>query len=149
MGELRPGEGGNGAFKSRSDNQHDGIDIRAPVGTPLYACKDGVVEQKTTTGGFGNRVILKHEDGIFTHYAHLSRFADGIDVKTPRVKVTEGQLIGYAGRTGNVPASQKEKEDHVHFGVSIVVRPTPGSSDWKNPVKYLNECLLTTEKDKR
>lgn len=148
LGELRPGEGGNGNFKGRSEKKHDAIDIRAPVGTPIYACREGVVEQITKPPeGMGNRVILKHSDGIFTHYAHLSSFAPGIEVKNPRVEVTEGQLLGYAGRTGNVPSDQKEKEDHVHFGVSTIVRPAFQAPEWKNPVKYLNECILTTKED--
>lgn len=148
LGELRPGIGGRGAFKSRTNNRHDGIDISAPVNTPLYACKAGVVQQVITqTTGYGKRVILKHGEELFTHYAHLDSFAAGIEVTTPRVEVTQGQLIGYAGRTGNVPAGQLATEDHVHFGVATAERPTGGSSHWKNPVKYLNECLLTTEKD--
>lgn len=148
LGELRPGIGGRGAFKSRTNNRHDGIDIRAPVNTPLYACKAGTVAQVIIqTDGYGKRVILKHEEELFTHYSHLSSFAAGIEQTTPPVEVTQGQLIGYAGRTGNVPSGQLETEDHVHFGVATAERPPGGSSHWKNPVKYLNECILTTDKD--
>ena len=148
LGELRPGIGGRGSFKSRTNNRHDGIDISAPVNTPLYACKAGTVAQVVIqTDGYGKRVILKHEEELFTHYAHLDSFAAGIEQKTPPVEVTQGQLIGYAGRTGNVPESQLVTEDHVHFGVATAERPPGGSSHWKNPVKYLNECLLTTDKD--
>lgn len=145
LGELRPGKGGDGRFKSRSDGIHDGIDIRAPVKTPIYASQAGVVAQLTTSGGYGNRVILKHDKGVWTHYAHLDSFAPGIKMSVPPVKVTEGQLIGYAGRTGNVPKRQLSTEDHVHFGVSTSERPVSKSPEWKNPVDYLNECVLTTK----
>lgn len=146
LGELRLTTHGDGRFRRRTGGKHDGIDISCPIGTPIYSNQDGVVEQLTTGSGFGNRVILKHSGGIYTHYAHLTSFAPGIKVDNSRVKVTEGQLIGYSGRTGNAGGSQPHNEDHVHFGVSTSVRPTELSSDWKNPVRYLNECVLTTEK---
>lgn len=143
LGELRPGVGGDGRFRRRSDGVHDGIDIRAPVGTPLYATQAGTVAELTTNGGYGNRIILEHSGGVFSHYAHLQSFAPGI---APTVQVTEGQLIGYAGRSGNVPNSQPASEDHVHFGISTSRRPASQSEDWKNPGKYLNEGVLSRDR---
>ena len=146
LGELRSGVRGNGNYKGRTNNKHDAIDIRAPVGTPIYAFLDGVVEQLTTTGGMGNRVILKHKGGIYSHYAHLKSFAAGIKITTPRMKIKQGHLIGYAGRTGNAGGLQPNSEDHVHFAISTYVRPPARSSHWKNPVRYLNDGVLTTKK---
>ena len=94
----------------------------------------------------GNRVILKHKGGIYSHYAHLKGFATGIKVTNPRMKIKEGQLIGYAGRTGNAGDKQPNSEDHVHFAISTIVRPPARSPHWKNPVRYLNDGVLTNKK---
>ncbi len=148
LGELRLPPHGNGHYRSRRGGKHDGIDISCPVGTAIYATQSGVVIELTTTGGFGNRVILKHSDNLFTHYAHLTSFAPGINKESLPFTVREGQLIGYSGRTGNAGGSQPANEDHVHFGVSTSQRPTSGSNDWKNPVTYLNQCVLNNEETK-
>ena len=97
---------------------HNAIDLRAAVGTPVYAAEDGTVDQvqawdghtKTGMQSYGNMVRLRHADynghTLQTRYAHLSRLcvAAGDTVK-------EGQLIGYSGATGNVQGA------HLHFEV--------------------------------
>ena len=97
---------------------HNAIDLRAAVGTPVYAAEDGTVDQvqawdgRTKTGmqSYGNMVRIRHADynghTLQTRYAHLSRLcvAAGDTVK-------EGQLIGYSGATGNVQGA------HLHFEV--------------------------------
>lgn len=155
FGQLRAGDKGRGGFKERSGNDHDGIDIRAPQGSEVYANRDGqVVQAITQREGYGNRVIIKHEPSgsikqvVYTHYAHLKSFLPGIDPKATKVfkevRVREGQLIGYSGATGNAEG-QPASEDHVHFGVSLSERPLQKSKDWMNPVKYLNESVLTNQ----
>lgn len=97
---------------------HNAIDLRAAVGTPVYAAEDGTVDQRqvwdgyTKTGmqSYGNMVRIRHADyksnKLQTRYGHLSRLcvAAGDTVK-------EGQLIGYSGATGNVQGA------HLHFEV--------------------------------
>lgn len=97
---------------------HNAIDLRAAVGTPVYAAEDGTVDQRqvwdgyTTTGmqSYGNMVRIRHDDynglALQTRYAHLSRLCVRMGEH-----VEEGQLIGYSGATGNVQGA------HLHFEV--------------------------------
>ncbi|HEX5431381.1 MAG TPA: M23 family metallopeptidase, partial [Bryobacteraceae bacterium] len=60
---------------SSEDEIHKGIDISAPIGTPVHAAADGVVySAEYSTGGYGRLVVIDHGNGIRTWYAHLSRF---------------------------------------------------------------------------
>ncbi|MDE3154050.1 MAG: M23 family metallopeptidase [Acidobacteriota bacterium] len=75
---------------------HQGIDISADKGTPVFATADGTVEfAGYSTGGYGKMVMLRHGFGLETRYAHLSRVA----VKDGE-HVTRGQTIGFVGETG-------------------------------------------------
>lgn len=76
---------------------HRGVDFAAPVGTPIMAAGDGVVEKVGWGGGLGRMVQIGHADGYQTVYGHLSNFARGL---TPGEAVRQGQLIGYVGSTG-------------------------------------------------
>ena len=77
--------------------QHKGIDFPAPIGTPIRAAGDGVVDFAGTQNGYGNFVTIKHWANYTTAYAHMSRFAPGIKKGT---KVSQGDVIGYVGVTG-------------------------------------------------
>ena len=85
---------------------HYGIDIASPEGTPVYAADGGVVSFSDTAGTYGNMVLIDHNDGYQTCYAHMmSRtVAEGDEVY-------QGQIIGYVGQTGAVTAA------HLHFEV--------------------------------
>ena len=99
---------------------HDAIDLRAAVGKPVYAAEDGTVNwvqhwdghTKTGNQSYGNLVRIQHADyngqALETYYAHLSRtcVANG-------ERVTEGQLIGYSGESGNCFGA------HLHFEVRV------------------------------
>ncbi|MFM9888814.1 MAG: peptidoglycan DD-metalloendopeptidase family protein [Burkholderiales bacterium] len=76
---------------------HKGIDYAAPIGTPVRATGDGVVDFIGTQAGYGSVVILSHKGGVTTLYAHLSGFAD--ELKEGR-RVAQAELIGYVGKTG-------------------------------------------------
>ena len=76
---------------------HPGIDYAAPIGTPIWAVSDGVVEYRARAGGSGNLIRIRHIGGYTSHYAHLSKFAEGLKVGD---KVTQKQIIGYVGSTG-------------------------------------------------
>ncbi|MFH1020484.1 MAG: M23 family metallopeptidase [Pseudomonadota bacterium] len=76
---------------------HLGIDLAAPMGTPIMASSDGRVKSAGWKGGFGKQVILDHGGGYQTYYGHLSGFAKNI---TAGAKVRQKQIIGYVGATG-------------------------------------------------
>jgi len=88
---------------------HTGIDIAVGHGTPIFATNNGiVVERGWQGGGGGNVVTIDHNNGYWTHYAHLSSFAPGVTVGTT---VTRGQVIGFMGCTGRCTGT------HLHFEI--------------------------------
>ncbi|MFD7135590.1 M23 family metallopeptidase [Streptomyces sp. NPDC059894] len=100
---------------SRWAHRHTGQDFAVAAGTPVYAVGPGVVRVTTCGDGFGNQVVVRHPDGYFTQYAHLSR----IDVRKGE-RVEAGRRLGLAGATGNVTGP------HLHFEVRIT--PYMGSA---------------------
>ncbi|WP_157981034.1 peptidoglycan DD-metalloendopeptidase family protein [Pseudidiomarina insulisalsae] len=87
---------------------HKGIDFSAPAGTPIMAAGNATVKRADWYGSYGNAVVLQHDDGYETLYAHLKGFAPGIQ---PGVKVAQGQIIGFLGNTGLSQAR------HLHYEV--------------------------------
>lgn len=77
--------------------QHKGVDFAAPIGTPIKASGDGVIDFIGKQNGFGNIVVIKHWANYSTAYAHMSRFASGL---RKGAKVRQGDIIGYVGMTG-------------------------------------------------
>lgn len=77
---------------------HAGIDIAAPLGTPVGAARDGFVTGTGTKAGYGQFVEITHPDGMTSFYAHLSAPASDIVVGEA---VTAGQTLGYVGSTGD------------------------------------------------
>lgn len=76
---------------------HLAIDYGAPLGTPILATADGVVNRASYNGGYGNFVSIRHNGTYTTRYAHLNTYAKGIRNGTV---VKQGQIIGYVGSTG-------------------------------------------------
>lgn len=76
---------------------HKGIDYAAATGTGVKATADGVVESARYDRGYGNVVVLRHQQKYTTLYGHLSRIASGVSRGT---RVSQGQIIGYVGSTG-------------------------------------------------
>ena len=89
---------------------HNGTDFSAPVGTPIMATSDAIIEFIGTQRGFGNLIVLKHRNDITTHYAHLNGFAKGL---AKGQSVSQGDLIGYVGCTGWCTGP------HLHYEVRI------------------------------
>lgn len=77
--------------------KHEGVDFAAPIGTRVEATADGTVAFVGQERGYGNIVILDHQRGISTRYAHLSRFASGL---RKGMRVHQGEVIGNVGQTG-------------------------------------------------
>jgi murein DD-endopeptidase MepM/ murein hydrolase activator NlpD len=103
---------GEGAF-------HKGVDISAPMGTPVHAAADGVIYSAEYFAGYGRVVVIDHGHGMQTWYAHLSRF----DV-IPGEEIRRGEILGSSGASGKVTAP------HLHFEVRMGGNPV-------NPYKYL------------
>lgn len=92
-------------INGRTSN-HTGIDLAAPVGTPIPAAKDGTVIRVGDRGGYGTAIEIGHPDGTSTLYAHAS----GVNVN-PGDRVTQGQVIGWVGETGRTTGP------HLHLEV--------------------------------
>jgi len=107
FGEQRPG------------HRHSGIDLAAPMSTPIHAAACGRVTQRGVEGEYGNLVCIQHAGGVSTCYAHLSGFAVPLGAQ-----VDTGQIIGYVGCTGNCSGP------HVHFEVRVNGTP-------RDPQPYL------------
>jgi murein DD-endopeptidase MepM/ murein hydrolase activator NlpD len=104
---------------------HPGIDISAPIGTPVRATADGVVRSAQMVNGYGREVVLDNGHGIETCYGHMSGFA----VMAGQT-VVRGQVIGYVGMSGRTTGP------HLHYEVRI--RNTP-----VNPHRYLRATLAS------
>lgn len=76
---------------------HNGVDFRAPMGSPIQAAGDGVVEKISWETGYGKYVRIRHDGGYETTYAHIS--ATPSDLRVGQ-RVTQGQIIAYVGSTG-------------------------------------------------
>ncbi|HUP19754.1 MAG TPA: peptidoglycan DD-metalloendopeptidase family protein [Gemmatimonadota bacterium] len=76
---------------------NNGIDIRAPRGSPVRAVEEGEVVYADWNGGYGQMIILDHDGGYYSLYAHLDRFAVGIGQR-----VAKGASVGTVGETGSL-----------------------------------------------
>ena len=109
-----------GAFgEARPGHTHAGIDIAVPEGTPIRAADSGRVALMGWVGGYGNYTCVQHTGSLSTCYAHQSRFAT-----SNGANVSQGQVIGYSGNTGNSTGP------HLHFEVRINGTPV-------DPLGYL------------
>jgi murein DD-endopeptidase MepM/ murein hydrolase activator NlpD len=89
---------------------HDGVDLAAPIGTPVHAAAQGTVEFVGRQTGYGKVIMLKNPPPYSTVYAHLSRFAKGL---RNGATVKQGQVIGYVGETGWATGPHLHYEVHV------------------------------------
>jgi murein DD-endopeptidase MepM/ murein hydrolase activator NlpD len=106
-------------FGWRWGRMHEGIDIAVPTGTPVHAAQSGRVIIAGWMGGYGNLVVIDHGGGLSTAYGHNSSFA-----VSSGASVSQGQVVAYAGSTGNSTGS------HVHFEVRVNGSPV-------DPLGYL------------
>ena len=104
-----------------SSEFHLGVDIPAPSGTDIHAARPGKVTKAEYSGSYGNLIILEHDNGYSTRYAHQSRFAVSVG---DTVKVN--QKIGEVGTTGNSTGN------HLHFEIRK-------NGDTVNPLDYVSQ----------
>lgn len=86
---------------------HQGVDLAAPAGTPIYASRGGTVTRATYGSSSGYYVSINHHDGFSSIYMHMTNY-----VVSAGQQVSQGQVIGYVGSTGI------SSGDHLHFGIS-------------------------------
>ena len=106
-------------FNGQLKSYHNGVDFRAPIGTPVFAANSGVVKLAQNLFYSGNVVIIDHGNLIFTIYAHLSK----IEVRTGQ-QIEKGQQLGLTGATGRVSGP------HLHWGVKVNGAPV-------NPIQFI------------
>jgi murein DD-endopeptidase MepM/ murein hydrolase activator NlpD len=113
-------------FGIRNGAMHSGVDIAAPVGTPVLAADSGIVIFSGTLHGYGNTVIIRHDDEYVTVYGHNAR-----NLVSEGARVTRGQEIGEIGRSGRTTGA------NLHFEVRrdniaenpLAYLPEPATSD--------------------
>lgn len=106
--EITSSFGNRRLFNGKLKSYHNGVDFRAPLGTPVFAANSGVVKIAENLFYSGNVVIIDHGNLIFTIYAHLSK----IEV-TAGQQIEKGQQLGLTGATGRVSGP------HLHWGVKV------------------------------
>lgn len=99
---------------------HEGVDLAAPQGTPIYAAKSGKVTRTAfQAGGAGYYVSINHGDGFSSVYMHMTHY-----IVSPGQYVSTGQVIGYVGSTGGSTGP------HLHFGIAY-------NGTYVNPMNYI------------
>ena len=104
----------------RQGQRHDGIDIAAPEGSPIAAAAPGEVVYAGAQSGYGSIVILRHDRGLLTLYAHASKLL-----------VRQGERVGAGQPIAKVGRSGRTTGPHLHFEVREGTRP-------RNPLFYLD-----------
>ena len=100
IGDIHP----RGKFGPRRGRRHQGVDIPLKTGDPVYATFTGKVRMSKYFGGFGNLIVIRHENGLETFYAHLSK--RNVEVGD---WVNAGDVIGLGGSSG------RSTGPHLHF----------------------------------
>ena len=112
--------GGRDAPTAGASTYHEGVDLAAPEGTPIYASRTGIVKEATFGRAAGYYVKIDHGDGFRSIYMHMTRYT----VRSGQA-VSAGQVIGYVGSTGTSTGN------HLHFGISY-------NGSYVNPAHYVN-----------
>lgn len=99
---------------------HQGVDLAAPRGTPVYATRSGIVAIATHNQSAGNYVQIDHQDGFRSVYMHLDTYC-----------VSSGQIVSAGQQIGTVGTTGISNGYHLHFGISL-------NGSYVNPCKYVN-----------
>ena len=121
---------------------HKGVDFRAPTGTPIPAAGSGRVIARSYNRGHGNFVKIRHNGTFETLYAHMSKFAKGVNVGTV---VRQGQIIGYSGSTGVSTGPHLHYEvikNGVHVNPMTVKLPAIDNLDAENKKIFMERKAL-------
>ncbi len=119
----------NSGFGPRGVSFHDGIDIAATEGTPIRAVEQGEVIYSDQLRGYGNIVIVRHDGGIVSVYAH-----NQVNLAREGQQVARGEIIAKVGSTGRVTGP------HLHFEI----RKNNAAQD---PLRYLPQLCCVPASD--
>jgi len=125
MGRLMDGFGHRMDPFSGEGAMHTGVDISAPMGTPIKATADGIVMYANWNAGYGRCVIVDHGNGYQTLYGHMSH----IDVVDGQ-EIRQGEVVGLVGSSGRSTGT------HVHYEVRVHSTPV-------NPYRFLARSVNT------
>ena len=106
-------------FGPRWGRMHEGTDMAAPIGTPVYATADGVVTFAGWMSGYGRIIKVQHDFGIETRYPHLNA-----------MRVEVGQRVSRGDRIGDVGNSGRSTGPHLHYEVRV-------DGEAMNPMIYI------------
>jgi murein DD-endopeptidase MepM/ murein hydrolase activator NlpD len=95
-------------FGPRWGRMHQGVDMAAPIGTPVYAPADGVVVFAGWQSGYGRLIKIQHEFGIETRYGHLNA-----------IRVEVGQRVSRGERIGDIGNSGRSTGPHLHYEIRV------------------------------
>lgn len=126
--------------EQRTGYTHQGIDLRLPIGTPIYAVADAIVikaapDSKGVDAGGGHIIMLDHGNGVQTWYMHLDAYAVSLGDK-----VKKGQIIGFSGSSGD------STTPHLHF--EYRVNGVPMDPDFIVGVSQLTSEKIIEEAEK-
>lgn len=122
---IRSDSRGDGLFAAERSGRrlHQGIDLAAEIGAPVFASRSGFVVAAKRNHGMGNYVVIRHPGNFITIYGHLS------EIVTVRGRfVRQGEVIGKVGKTGN--ANYPDIQPHLHFELKKDGMP-------RDPLEYL------------
>jgi murein DD-endopeptidase MepM/ murein hydrolase activator NlpD len=119
----------NSSYGPRGSSFHDGIDIAAPEGTPIQAIERGEVIYSDQLRGYGNIVILRHQGGIVSVYAH-----NQVNLVREGQQVSKGEVIAKVGSTGRVTGP------HLHFEIRK-------NNTAQDPLRYLPQLCCMQASD--
>jgi len=125
-------------YGKRRRRMHYGVDLSYPTGTPVVAAFDGIVRvSKSKAGGYGDLIVIRHDNKLETYYAHMSR-----RFVNPGQLVSAGDTIGLGGNTG------RSTGPHLHFEVRYMGVPFNPTRiiDFTN-FKLLTDTLYTAGKE--
>jgi murein DD-endopeptidase MepM/ murein hydrolase activator NlpD len=95
-------------FGWRWGAMHQGIDIAAPMGTPVMASQSGMIVSSGYDGGYGNKVVIKHAENVHSVYAH-----NQANIVSAGQWVAKGEIVAYLGSTGDSTGP------HLHFEIHV------------------------------
>ncbi|WP_373356533.1 DUF5930 domain-containing protein [Pseudoroseicyclus sp. CXY001] len=95
-------------FGQRWGRMHEGVDLAAAIGTPVYSTADGVVTHAGWSSGYGRLIKIQHEFGIETRYGHLNA-----------IRVQVGQRVSQGERIGDMGNSGRSTGPHLHYEVRV------------------------------
>lgn len=137
---------GFGMVRNGGTRPHQGWDLWAPVGTPIYAVANGLIEfVRINTGDYGTQICMSFENPsssgslLYAFYAHLSEV-----YVTEKFWAEEGQMLGLTGKTGNASNLPSIEDEHLHFEIRTEVSPGRGLVGRIDPARLFGYDLYTS-----